>query len=359
MMEWSKEHRVFIVESYFSNGKSVIVALRKFRQHFKMKTFDTVPNRKTVIRWVTKFRTEGTLTKSKRVSPRKVRTPENIEVVKQSVQRSPFRSARKHALALGISEPTVRKILHEDLGFHPFKIAIAQELLPRDYENRRYCCNQMLAKIAEDDVLITTDEAHFYLSGAINKQNYRHWSADNPKLIHQKPLHSQKVTVWCAVSKFGVWGPYFFEDSLKVVTVTSERYVKMLLEFVKPKLRELHIDSKIWFQQDGATAHTARLSLTVLQEMFPGRVVSLRGDVPWPARSPDLSPCDFFLWGHLKAEVFKSRPITLTELKAAIVTAVNEISMGMINRVMDNFRDRLQKCVLCGGGHLKDIIFRN
>ena len=70
------------------------------------------------------------------------------------------------------------------------------------------------------------------------------------------------------------------------------------------------------------------------------------------------TPCDFFLWGHLKAEVFKTRPTSLLELKAAIITAVKEIPMGMIDRVMDNFRDRLQKCVLCRGGHLKDIIFK-
>jgi len=37
-------------------------------------------------------------------------------------------------------------------------------------------------------------------------------------------------------------------------------------------------------------------SFGVLREMFPGRLISLRGDVGWPARSPDLSPCDFFLW---------------------------------------------------------------
>ena len=51
---------------------------------------------------------------------------------------------------------------------------------------------------------------------------------------------------------------------------------------------------QIWFQQDGATAHTARISLKVLRQMFTGRLISSRGDVPWPARSPDIAPCDFF-----------------------------------------------------------------
>jgi len=39
------------------------------------------------------------------------------------------------------------------------------------------------------------------------------------------------------------------------------------------------------FQQDGATAHTARASMTVVRQMFPQHVVTRFGDVPWPPRS--------------------------------------------------------------------------
>jgi len=47
-------------------------------------------------------------------------------------------------------------------------------------------------------------------------------------------------------------------------------------------------------------------SLGVLGEMFPGRLISLRGDVGWPTRSPDLSPCDFFLLGIPKRKGFQT-----------------------------------------------------
>jgi len=42
--------------------------------------------------------------------------------------------------------------------------------------------------------------------------------------------------------------------------------------------------------------------MSVLREMFPQHVISRGGDVPWPARSPDLSAYDYFLWGISKAE---------------------------------------------------------
>jgi len=59
---------------------------------------------------------------------------------------------------------------------------------------------------------------------------------------------------------------------------------------------------------NGATAHTARASMSVLREMFPQHVISRSGDVPWTARSPDLSACGYFLWGYLKSKVFISKP---------------------------------------------------
>jgi hypothetical protein len=56
-----------------------------------------------------------------------------------------------------------------------------------------------------------------------------------------------------------------------------------------PRLDEMDLGD-IWFQQDGATVHTSRASMAVLRDHFPGRLSSLRGDLEWPARSPDLTP---------------------------------------------------------------------
>jgi len=111
----------------------------------------------------------------------------------------------------------------------------------------------------------------------------------------------------------GVLGPYFFEDNEgAAVTVTSERYVAMLCNFCEPELRRRGINlSSVWLQQDGAAAHTARASMSVLWEVFPQIFTSGGDDVPWPAHSPDLSACDYFLWGHLKSRIFFSKSRTI------------------------------------------------
>ena len=38
-------------------------------------------------------------------------------------------------------------------------------------------------------------EAHFHLSSFVNKQNFRYWSQSNPRELHERPLHSERVTV--------------------------------------------------------------------------------------------------------------------------------------------------------------------
>ena len=73
-----------MVETYFKNGGYVVDALRKFRGHFKINRNDSVPNRRTVYRWVDEFRKSGTTLKPQRQErAKKVRSPENAEKVKK------------------------------------------------------------------------------------------------------------------------------------------------------------------------------------------------------------------------------------------------------------------------------------
>ena len=142
------------------------------------------------------------------------------------------------------------------------------------------------------------------------------------------------------------------------MTVTSNRYCEMLENFLRPRLDAFDDSEDFWFQQDEDTAHTACRSLGILREMLPSRLVYLRGDIGWPALSPDLTPCDFFLWRYLKAEVYKHWPQTLKALKDVIREEVAAIPPEMTNIVMENFREQLRQCIMNNGRHLSDVIFK-
>ena len=114
----------------------------------------------------------------------------------------------------------------------------------------------------------------------------------------------------------------------------------------------------MWFQQDGATAHTANEPMTIVRNMFPGHLISRFGDVPWPPRSTDLSTCDFFLCEYLKSRVYIQKPRTLNDLKEAIRQEIRPTDRQLLARVMDDLKKRLENCIQEDGRHLTDIIFK-
>lgn len=353
---------MFAVEQFFRNNDSVVTVQRLFRQKFNVERRGAVPNRNTLLRWVTAFRSTGSVMKKKPPGvPRSVRTAQNVDRVRQSVFASPKRSARRQALALGMSRRSFHRILHDDLKMHPYKIAIVQQLCESDFVRRKEFCGIMNAILTEnaDVTIFMSDEAHFHLDGYVNVQNCRYWALENPHELHQQPLHSLKVTVWCGIGNIGIVGPYFFEEGGTTVTVTSARYVEMLNNFLRPQLERLRVNMReMWFQQDGATAHTARASMEVVRQMFPGHVISRFGDVSWPPRSPDLSICDFFLWGYLKSKVYVNKPRTINALKIAIREEIEAVPNEMLQRAVRNFQERIKSCIRQEGRHLKDIIFK-
>ena len=124
----------------------------------------------------------------------------------------------------------------------------------------------------------------------------------------------------------------------------------------------LNIDiENTWFQQDGATAHTARVSIVAVRRLFGNRVISRNGDIAWPPRSPDLSVCDFYLWGYLKSVVYNTCPTTLAQLRRRITEEIAAIKPDTLLRAMRNFQDQLPELAECigqDGHHLRDVIFK-
>jgi len=362
MERWNLQQRAFVVELFFATN-SVIQTQRHFRRRF-----DTTlsPSRKAILRYVTAFRERGSVgDKPHPKAARPVRTQATISRIREILEMNPSKSLRRLSQQVGISYATAQRITKSDLDLYPYKMQLVQTLTPADYPQRLAFSSWFLQKVDEDGSFLNhffmSDEAHFHLSGYVNKQNCRFWATENPHQLHQDPLHSEKVTVWCAVSSYCIIGPYFFEDENgSTVTVNGERYRNMLQSFFIPQLHQRRIHRRrTWFQQDGATCHTANETLAILQQFFPGRLISKKGDVNWPARSPDLSVPDFYLWGHLKSLVYQDNPQTLDHLRENIRARTAAISQSVLRRAMENVQNRARECIVQEGRHLKDVIFHS
>ncbi|GFX29962.1 transposable element Tc3 transposase [Trichonephila clavipes] len=206
--------------------------------------------------------------------------------------------------------------------------------------------------------ILFTDEVHFWLNGYVNKQNCRIWSEANPQVYVETPLHPEKLTVWCALWASGIIGPYFFKnDEGHNVTVNGDRYRAMITNFFIPELKN-HDVQELWFQQDGATCHTARATIDLLKDTFGDRLISRFGPVNWPPRSCDLTPLDYFLWGYVKSLVYADKPQTLDHLEDNIRRVIANIRPQMLEKVIENWTSRLDYIRASRGSPMPEIIFK-
>ena len=92
-----------------------------------------------------------------------------------------------------------------------------------------------------------------------------------------------------------------------------------------------------------------------LSEVFPERWMS-RGspNLPWPPYSPDLTPCDFFLWSWIKSRVYREPIEDVDELIGRIEIAFQQLLQEMINRCISAYPLRLDRSIAIAGRSVEE-----
>ena len=121
-------------------------------------------------------------------------------------------------------------------------------------------------------------------------------------------------------------------------------------------MQERQAPHSITFMQDGAPPHIATPVMTLLRSTFgDDHVLSRCFPHEWPPRSPDLTPCDFWLWGYLKSNVYRDRPTSLGQLKEAIRHHVSGILSEMLFNAVQCVFHRLTAVILQDGKHVEQL----
>ena len=350
-----------MLEIYLKSNENATEALRKWATQHKNRP---KPHRNTLRKLVEKFRKTGSVADDageRSNKNRTVRTPEIIEQVDEIIRREPSISTRRLAQQLGLSASSVCRILKDDLKMYPYRLQVHQRLNENSMTLRYNFAADFLELDDSNQIdpskIIFSDEAHFWLDGYINSQNFRVWGTEKPQLTLNKPLHPKKVTAWCAMSSKFIIGPYFFEGS-----IDSASYRKMLEEYFLPRVMRDRLNEDHYFQQDGASPHVTEDNLRLLNGVFGPKVISRRypdlfeSGLAWPPYSPDLNPLDFFLWGYLKDKIFKDAPKTINELRRAIADVVGSVPAESCGRTSRSFEKRLRYLITVDGGYVETIL---
>ena len=131
----------------------------------------------------------------------------------------------------------------------------------------------------------------------INRHNAVIRSVQNPHAFME--CSNQKkagVMVWAGLIKDFIIGPFFIKWKCHRASVPSATKAEGV---ASPASYHGEEEEFVVFQHDGASAHYETRGRAWLDGKLEDRWMGRGGPIPWPARSPDLSPLDFWLWGYL------------------------------------------------------------
>lgn len=348
-MPFSHIEKCNMLETYLMCRKDSTRALQEYRQKYPD---SDLPDRRYFLVLYRKFRSNETVFGKTRKRKEFI-IDENVEInILAYFEAHKDDSVRDLARNYGTSLTTICRVLRKH-KYVPYKYRPTQTLIPTDTERRLSFCRWLCNKYIENNGILKnilwSDEANFSNKGMFNPKNMHYWSKENLFLTTPRnPQNKFSTNVWCGLIGSKIIGPVFYQG-----TLTGRRYLELVIFGVlEDFLDNLDLASRqvIYFQQDGAPPHQLNEVAVRLEEMFQGRWIATNGPIPWPPRSPDITPLDFYFWGFIKNEVYKQNYANEEDLRNNIIRIIDSIDGRTILRATQRVLKCARKCVEQNGG---------
>ena len=85
-------------------------------------------------------------------------------------------------------------------------------------------------------------------------------------------------------------------------------------------------------------------------------VISNKTEQPWPTRSPDLSPLNFWYWNACEVELRRHPPSSMAELRATINSLAERMSPAEIRKAVNNVSKRAEACIAVSGDNFEHLL---
>lgn len=280
------------------------------------------------------------------------------ERIMEALRNNPSISITRLSLQFNISRHRIWSIIHAE-GFHPFHYTPVQGLLPEDLGKRLEFCNWLLERQFASNNFITnifwTDESQFTRDGITNFHNLHVWAESNPHPKKETSFqHRFSVNLWAGVLGNRLIGPFRLPER-----INSETYLQFLRSDLPELLEDVSLMQRttMWYQQDGAPPHYGREIKNYLDSKYPNRWIGRNGPTHWPARSPDLTVMDFFVWGRMKELVYSTEITSLEDLNDRIDGAATKLREELQHfNVERHIQKRALACIQSGGSHFEHLL---
>lgn len=312
---------------------------------------DSALSKTRAYEWYNEFKKGRSLVKDLPRSgrPSTASTEENVEKVEKIVLENRHVSLREIASEVDISYGSAEHIVLDILGMR----RVAAKLVPKDLNfiqkhHRKTVAEELISEAENDPTfmkrIITGDETWVYEYDVETSQQSSEWRFENePK--PKKPRQSRsKVKVLLTVF-FDFRGVVHFEYLPSGETVNKEYYLsvlKRLRDAVRRKRPELWSNNSWLLHDDNAPSHRAHIVRDYLTKHQVNTILQ-------PPYSPDMAPCDFFLFPKLKLPLRGKRFESLETIKENATKELKSIPTEAYKMCMDKWVERWRMCVASEG----------
>jgi DDE superfamily endonuclease/Helix-turn-helix domain (DUF4817) len=351
MPKFSNLEKYDMLLIYIENNKNSRLAGQSYLHRFPERN---QPNHKTYSRLNFNLQQYGSFEKPRPKNYQKA-NKENEEIhVLASIEGDPTTSTRKLERETHVNRKKCLRIL-KNHNYKPYKYRVAQHLQPEDLEKRlRFAQWYVNHNEAFNKKIIWTDEARITNDGIFNRKNNIYWANENPHIsVERKRQGRYGINVWCAIMHNRIIGPVFFHQNL-----TSDVYVNILRDNLEPFLDNMPLNERyeIYFQQDGAPSHNSYAAREYLNNLFGNHVITSHSEIPWPPRSPDMTPLDFSIWGFVKECIYQQPIHNIEDLQERARGAFRTLSNIHLHNACSNVRKRCELCIEHHGGHFEKYL---
>lgn len=280
-------------------------------------------------------------------------TEENIESAKQIVLQNRSVPIREIAVLLGISYGSAEHILTDVLGLK----RVASRLVPKKLnfiqkQRRVDVAKEMISNADSDptfiECIITGDEVWVYEYDVETAQQSSEWRFEGESKPKKERQSRSKIKVMLTVF-FDIRGVVHYEFLPDGQTVNKEYYLavmRRLREAIRKKRPDLWKENSWILHHDNAPAHTA----LVVSQFLAKNSTNIINQAPY---SPDMAPCDFFLFPRLKLPLRGTRFETIEAIKENSLRELKAIPSAAYKTCMENWIKRWHACIAAGGEYFE------